>query len=129
MKGFVLGIVATAIALVILTILLPQVDYKGDYVHLIVIAALFGVVNGLVKPIVKALSFPINFMTMGLFGIVINVVMFMGVAYASTKFLKFDFTIAGWPTHGLTFEVIGTAIVASIVLGILTAIVGLVVKD
>ncbi|MFN8631980.1 MAG: hypothetical protein U0838_17175 [Chloroflexota bacterium] len=53
----------------------------------------------------------------------------MGVAFVSDQFLKFQFTIAGWPTHGLTFDVIGTAVIASIALGILTAIVGLVVKD
>jgi putative membrane protein len=129
MKGIVLGIASTAIAFAILTLLLPQVKYDGDYVHLVVIAILFGIANGLVKPIVKLLSFPINLMTMGLFGIVINVVMFMAVAWVSTKFVKFDFTIAGWPQTGLTLEVIGTALIASIVLGILSAVIGKVVKD
>lgn len=129
MKGIVLGIAATAIAFAVLTVLLPQVKYDGDIVHLVIISALFGVVNGLVKPIVKLLSFPINLMTVGLFGIVINVVLFMGVAFVSDKFIKFQFTIAGWPTHGLTFDVIGTAVIASFALGILTAVIGLVVKD
>ncbi len=129
MKGIVLGIAATAIAFAVLVQLLPQVKYDGDVVHLLVIAALFGVANGLVKPVVKLLSFPINFMTMGLFGIVINVVLFMGVALVADKFLKVEFTIAGWPAHGLTLEVIGTALIASIVLSFLTAVIGLVVKD
>jgi putative membrane protein len=129
MKGIVLGIAATAIAFVILTILLPQVKYDGDYLHLAIIAALFGVANGLVKPVVKLLSFPINLMTVGLFGIVVNVALFMAVAFISDQFLKFGFTIAGWPGHGITFDVIGTAVIASIALGILTAIIGLVVKD
>jgi putative membrane protein len=129
MKGIVLGIAATAIAFAILTLLLPQVKYDGDITHLIIIAALFGVVNGLVKPVVKLLSFPINLMTVGLFGIVINVVLFMGVAWVSNSFIKFQFTIAGWPKTGLTFDVIGTALIASIALGIITAVIGLVVKD
>lgn len=129
MKGIVLGIATTAIAFAILTLLIPQVKYDGDYLHLLVIAILFGIANGLVKPVVKLLSFPISLMTMGLFGIVINVVMFMAVAWVSTKFVKFDFTIAGWPQTGLTLEVIGTALIASIVLGILTAVIGKVVKD
>ncbi len=129
MKGIVLGIASTAIAFVILTLLLPQVQYDGDYLHLAIIAILFGIANGLVKPVVKLLSFPINFMTMGLFGIVINVVLFMAVAFVTDQFFKFQFTIAGWPTTGLTFDVIGTAVIASIALGILTALIGLVVKD
>jgi len=129
MKGIVLDIAATAIALVILTVLVPQVKYDGDVVHLVIIAALFGLANALVKPIVKLLSFPINFMTMGLFGIVINVGMFMGVAWITDNYIKYQFTVAGWPQTGLTFEVIGTAVIASIVLSIVTAIVGMVVKD
>jgi putative membrane protein len=129
MKGIVLGIVVTAIAFVILTVLLPQVKYDGDYVHLAIIAVLFGIANGLIKPVVKLLSFPINLMTMGLFGIVINVALFMGVAWVSTSFIKFQFTIAGWPTHGLTFDVVGTAVIASIALGIISAVLGLVIKD
>jgi len=129
MKGIVLGIVVTAIAFAILTVLLPQVKYDGNYLHLAIIAVLFGIANGLIKPVVKLLSFPINLMTMGLFGIVINVVLFMGVAFVSQKFISFDFTIAGWPTHGLTFDVIGTALIASIALGIISAILGMVIKD
>lgn len=129
MKGLILGIAATAIAFAILTVLLPQVKWDNDYLHLAIIAVLFGIANGLVKPVVKLLSFPISFMTMGLFGFVINVVLFMGVAWVSDKYLHFGFTIAGWPKSGLTFDVIGIALVASIVLGILTAIVGMVVKD
>jgi putative membrane protein len=129
MKGIVLGIAATAIAFTILTLLLPQVKYDGNYLHLAIIAALFGVVNGLVKPVVRLFSFPINLMTVGLFGIVMNVVLFMGVAWVFSTIVDFKFTIAGWPTHGLTFDVIGTALIASIALGILTAIIGLAVKD
>lgn len=129
MKGIVLGIVATAIALVVLTMLLPQVKWDKNWVHLAIIAALFGLANGFVKPAVKALSFPINLMTMGMFGIVINVVLFMAVAWVSDAYLHFGFTIAGWPKTGLSFEVIGTAVIASIVLGVLTAVIGMVVKD
>ena len=129
MKGIVLGIAATAIAVAILTVLLPQVKYDGDIVHLVIIAAVFGVANGLVKPIVKLLSFPINLLSMGLFGIVINVALFMGVAWVSDAYLHFGFTIHGWPKSALTIDVIGIALIASILLGILTALVSQVVKD
>lgn len=129
MKGIVLGIAATAIAFAILTLVLPQVKWDNNYVHLAIIAALFGIANGLVKPVVKLLSFPINLMSMGLFGIVINIALFMAVAWVSDAYLHFGFTIAGWPRGPLTFDVIGIAAVASIVLGFLTAIIGMVVRD
>ena len=130
MKGIVLGIVATAIAFAVLTLLVPQIKFGGGVAGLVLIAVIFGVVNGLIKPVIKLLSFPVNLMTMGLFGILVNVVLFMGTAFLTDQLAKVaDFTIAGWPTHALTLEVIGTALIASIVLGLLTTVVGLVVKD
>ncbi len=72
MKGFAIGVAATAIALVLLAFVLPSVDYGGDIVGLILLAIVFGVVNGLIKPIVKLFSLPITVMTLGLFSIVIN---------------------------------------------------------
>ena len=129
MKGIVVGIVVTAIAFAILTILLPQVQYDGDVVHLVMIAVLFGVANGLIKPVVKLLSFPINMMTLGLFGIVINAILFLGVAWVSEAYLKFGFTIGGWPATGFTVETFVTAVVASVVMGILVAIIGRVIHD
>ena len=124
MKGILLGIVTTAIAFFILTKLMPNIDYSGEIPELLLIAVVFGVANGLVKPVIKLFTFPINVMTLGLFGVVINLVLFMGVAYFSKAF-----TIAGWPGGDLSLDVIGTALIASIVLGILTSLVGMVVKD
>ena len=129
MKGIVIGIATTAIAVVILTLLLPQVKYDGNMVHLVLIAALIGVVNGFIKPVVKLLTFPINMMTMGLVGIVVNAALLLGVAWASEHLFKITFSIGGFPGHGLSMDVFVTAAIASIVLGILTAIIGLVVHD
>jgi putative membrane protein len=128
-KGLVVGIVVTAIAFAILTLLLPQVQYDGDVVHLLAIAVLFGVANGLIKPVLKLLSFPISVMTLGLFGIVINAVLFLGVAWVSDAYLKFGFTIGGWPATGFTIDTLVTAVIASVVMGILTAIIGRVIHD
>ena len=130
MKGIVLGIATTAIAFVILTMLMPQqVKYDGNLVHLVGIAALFGIANGLIKPVLKLLTFPINLMTMGLVGIVINAGLMLGVAYVAEHALKITFTVGGFPGHGLTADAVLTAAIASVVLGILTAIIGMVVRD
>ena len=69
-------------------------------------------------------------MTMGLFGIVINVgaVHGRGVGHRHLPQVPLHDRTAG-RRPALTFDVIGIALIASIVLGILTAIVGMVVKD
>jgi putative membrane protein len=128
-KGIVIGIAVTAIAFAILATILPQVKLDGDVAHLILLSIVFGVANSLIKPIVKMLSFPINMMTLGLFGLVINVGLLLGVAWAADKFLKVGFTIGGFPTHGIGVETIVTAVIASIALGLISAVIGLVVHD
>jgi putative membrane protein len=130
-KGFILGIVASAIAFVILLNVLPHsmIAFKGDNVQLALLAGIVGVVNAVIKPIVKILSFPISLVTLGLAGLVINAGLLLGVAFAVQNYAKLDFTIGGFPAGGITADTIVGAVVASVLLGIISAIVGLVVKD
>ena len=56
-----------------MTTFLPQfIDYNGELIGLVVLAAIFGVVNGLIGPIVRLLALPVRMMTLGLIGFVIN---------------------------------------------------------
>ena len=131
MKGFILGILASAIAFVILVNVLPasMIDVTGTALQLGLLALMVGVVNAVIKPIVKILSFPISLMTLGLAGIVINAGLLLGVAFLADKWARIDFTIGGWPAGGFTSDTIVGAVVASVLLGIISAVVGLVVKD
>ena len=85
--------------------------------------------NAVIKPIVKALSFPISLMTMGLFGFVINAALMLVVAYGAHTFAKINFTVGGFPASGITADTIVGAVVASIALSIISTIVGMVVHD
>jgi putative membrane protein len=51
-------------------------DFVGEPLQLVLLALVMGVVNVIVKPIVKLLSFPLVLLTLGLFLIAINVLMF-----------------------------------------------------
>ena len=131
MKGFVLSIVATAIAFLVIATFLPDkyVDFAGETVPLVLAALLVGVVNAVVKPVVKALSFPITMMTLGLFSFVINAAMVLLVALLAQSIDGLKLTIGGWPTDGFSIETIVGAFVVSIALSILTSIVGHFVHD
>ena len=129
MKGFAIGVVATAIALVLLAFVLPSVDYGGDLVGLILLAIVFGVVNGLIKPIVKLFSLPITAMTLGLFSIVINAGLLLFGSWIAYQLFNISFTIAGFPVDGLSLDVLVSALVAAVVLSIISTVVGLVVHD
>ncbi|HKF86149.1 MAG TPA: phage holin family protein [Candidatus Limnocylindrales bacterium] len=129
MKGFAIGVAATAIALVLLAFLLPQVEYGGDIVGLVLLAIVFGVVNGFIKPIVKLFSLPITAMTLGLFSVVINAALLLFGTWVAYELFGIAFTISGFPTNGLSLEVLVSALIAAIVLSIISTVVGLVVHD
>ena len=127
MRGFLIGTVATAIAFAAMTWLLPNIDYTGDIPQLLLLALVAGVVNGLVKPIVKLLSLPVRVATLGLFSFVINAGMLLLIAWLSGQF-DIPFSIAGFPPK-FSFDALVWALIGSIVLSIITSIVGHFVHD
>jgi len=131
MKGFVLSIVVTAIAFVILLTILPTtfVDFNGQPVELILLSLIMGVVNAVIKPIVKVFSLPITMMTLGLFGFVINAGLLLLVTWLAQNLANIDLTIGGWPTDGFSSDTIVGAFVVSIGLSILTSLIGHFIPD
>lgn len=132
MKGFVLRIAASAVAFVIVLELLPAtlLAFEGPVVpDLVLLAAAVGVVNAVVKPVVKLLALPITLMTLGLAGLVINAALLLAVAWAARAFAGIDLSLGGFPGGGPTAETIVGAFAASIALSIVSALVGLVVRD
>ena len=131
MKGLVLSILAGAIAFVILLQIIPSnlLDFSGGTTELVLLGLLVGVVNAVIKPVVKLLSFPINLMTLGLFGFVVNAVMLLFVAWLTSSFTTLDFTVGNYPHDLLSSDTIVGAFIGSILLSIINSIVGLVVHD
>ena len=68
-------------------------------------------------------------MTLGLFGVVVNGLLLLLVAYVANTWFDIPFTIAGFPDSALSIDAIIAAIVASIALGLITTVIGLVVPD
>ncbi|HEV8280604.1 MAG TPA: phage holin family protein [Candidatus Limnocylindrales bacterium] len=128
MRGFIVGTIVTAIAFYILVLLFPNwFSYDGGYLGLIVIAVIFGVINGLIGPIVKTLALPITFMTMGLIGFVINAVLLLATAFVS-KEIGFALKVGDYPPD-LTADTLIAAIVGAVVLSVLSTAIRLVVRD
>ncbi len=131
MKGFVIGTIATAVAFALMAWLLPQVSIEpgDDIVGLLALSLVFGLVNAFIKPIVKLFSMPVTLMTLGLFGLVINAGLLLLVSWITQSMFSFTLSIGGWPQDGLSLDAIVGAFLASIVLTIIQAAIGLLVKD
>ena len=129
MKGFVIGTVVTAVAFYILVLLLPSMfDYDGGIPALVVIAVIFGVINGLIGPIVKTATLPISFMTMGLVGFLVNAALLLATAFVS-DIAGFPLTVGDFPPDLLTADTLIAAIVGAVALSLISTVIRLVVPD
>jgi putative membrane protein len=126
MLRFLIGTIVNAFGLWAATTLIPQVTltpYGGTELwHVIgsylVIGAIFGLVNAIISPVIKALAFPLYILTFGLIAFVINGALLLLVAWLST-FLGADvFAIEGFTSEGLEIASLGWAILAAIVMSV-----------
>ena len=132
-RGFIVGTVATAIAFWIVASVFPEylgvdfLTYEGEPYGLLILALIFGVINGLIGPIVRLIALPISFMTLGLFGFVINGILLIVMAWIAQN-LEITFTVGNYPP---TFDAdtIVAAIVGAVVLGIVNSVAHSVVRD
>jgi len=116
-------IVINAVALALAIKLVPNVAFTGDWPQLIGLAIVFGIVNGLIRPVVKLLSLPLTIITFGLIGFVINIAMVILAAWLGDK-IGLGLTLGGWPAEGrIDVDTIIAALLVSIVISIVSAVV------
>ncbi|MFE1749825.1 phage holin family protein [Streptomyces anandii] len=117
MKNFVVKTIANAGALAVAVWLLDKITLTGDSTAkeagtLIVVALVFGLVNFLVKPIVKVLTFPLFILTLGLITLVVNALMLLLTSWVCGK-LQLSFHVEGFWTAvvgGLIISVVSWAL-------------------
>ncbi|GAA4106685.1 MULTISPECIES: phage holin family protein [Streptomyces] len=102
MKNFVVKTIANAAALAVAIWLVKNITLTGDNtgkkaLTLILVALVFGVVNFVVKPVVKLLSFPLFILTLGLITLVINALMLLLTSWLADK-LNLSFHVEGFWT-------------------------------
>ena len=127
MRSFLLRAAITAAALVGIGIALPDVHVPSDIVQLAGLAAVFGLVNAFVRPIVHLLALPLKLATLGLVTFAINGALFLGVAWAAGQ-LEIPFSIGGFPPD-LTLAAVGLAVACAAILGIVSTAASLLLPD
>jgi putative membrane protein len=87
--------IINSLALLLVTYVVPGVDVASFYSALIV-ALVLGILNALIRPILIFLTLPINLITLGLFTLVINALLFWFVASIVKGFEVAGFMPAFW---------------------------------
>lgn len=90
MLGFFLTTLATALSLLVVDLAVPGVNL-ANFPSAIIAALAIGLINSSVRPVLSALSLPLNFLTLGLFSFVVN-----GLCFWLASVLVPGFMVSGW---------------------------------
>jgi putative membrane protein len=125
-------ILITAVGVYVAVLVVPQIDFpaadnllklQGNWWHVVVIALILALINSYLKPILKALSFPITLLTMGLFAFILNAALLLLVAFIADM-IDIQFTIGGFPPNFTADSFVG-ALLGSIVISVVSIVLGM----
>ncbi len=88
--NFLIKLVLSALAVLILAKILPGVDVNS-YLSAVIVAIVLAILNAIVKPLLVVLTFPVTVVTLGLFLLVINAAIILLADY----FVN-GFSVNGW---------------------------------
>lgn len=125
MIAFLIKLAVNAVAIWVAAELIPGIglafpagETLDKAIYLGVIALIFTLVTMFVKPVVKALSLPLNIITLGLFSLVISALMLLLTAW-----------IAGRMGYGLTIDGFIPALLGSIVIAVVVMVLNAILPD
>jgi putative membrane protein len=96
----VLRVLITAAAVWVATLVVPGIklttgSIESKVLTLVVVALIFGLVNALLKPIIKTIGCLFYVLTLGLIGLVVNALLFWLTSWVAGK-LKLPFHVSGF---------------------------------
>ncbi|HAX71422.1 MAG TPA: phage holin family protein [Anaerolineales bacterium] len=118
MTKFVIRWLINAVALFAAVWIVPGISYSGEWTGILWLALIIGLLNALVRPLLKFLTCPLIILTLGLFTLVIN-----------TGMLLLTRTIGQSLGIGLTVDGFWSALLGSIVMSIVSVVMSVIFRD
>ncbi|PSL08365.1 putative membrane protein [Haloactinopolyspora alba] len=114
MISFLVRLIVNGLALWVATEIVDGVTVSSDstsnqVITLLVVALIFALVNAVIKPVVQLLSLPLLILTLGLFTLVVNALMFWLTSWIA------DQLDVGFHVDGFFWEAVLGALVVSFV--------------
>ncbi len=121
--GYVIRVAVTAVALWISTLVLSGITLNTDatwkkILTLLAVAVIFGLVNGVIRPIIKVIGCAAYVLTLGLIALIVNGALFLLVSWIAGK-LSLPFHVDGF----------WTAVLGALIVGVISWLMGLAVPD
>lgn len=118
MRSLFIRWVINALALYVAVNVVPGIHFTQGAGALLVVAAIFGIVNSALRPILTVLTCPLVVLTLGLFTFVINAFLLMFTAWLSKQF-----------DLGLVVDGFGAAFVGGLLIGFVSVILSIFVGE
>ncbi|KUJ49419.1 MULTISPECIES: phage holin family protein [Micromonospora] len=121
--GFLIRLATTAVALWVTTLIVPGVEVTGRSGYdtaftLLIVALIFGVINAVLKPLIKVVGCVFYLVTLGLFALVVNALLFLLTDWVAGV-LKLPFHVNGF----------WAAFWGAIVMAVVTWLISVIVPD
>ena len=118
MNKFILRWLINAIALYLAVFFVPGVNLQGGWTSVLWLALIFGLINAFLRPLLKFLTCPLIFLTLGLFTLLINTFLFWLTGLAGQMF-GVGFTVDGF----------SAAFLGGLVVTVVSVFMSLILKD
>ncbi len=120
MTKFIIRWVINVVALYAAIWIVPGIDFQGKWTGVLWLALIIGLLNALVRPLLKFLTCPLIILTLGLFTLVINTIMFWLTSVIGQSF-----------GFGLTIDapVWWNAFLCAVVISIVSVVLSVFFKD
>lgn len=105
---FLLRYIGVVVAVILTVNVVPGVSVSGGWETMFLVALVWSVIVVVIRPVLKLLALPITILTLGLFSLILNALLFWGMT-----FLVPSFVVAGF----------WSALLGALVLSILTALI------
>lgn len=123
-RKIVVWVVTNALALGVAAWLVPGITFTGStktsdrVIQVLLVGAVFGVINAFVKPAVKLFSFPLIILSLGLMLVVINALMLLLLSHVAAD-LSLNFHVRDF----------GSAVLGAIVISIAGLVIESILPD
>ena len=125
MRRFIVSLIANAIALWLTTLIVYGGIHLQPYasgafawvISLLFIALIFGIVNGIIGTLIRIVAFPLYILTLGLISLIVNAIILLLASW-----------VTSWFGFGLIVDGFWWAVLGALVLAILSAIIGAILK-
>ena len=110
----VLNLAVTVFAVWVAVQVLPNMTFDGTWVDWLIVAVIFGLVNAIIRPIVRLLTLPLTVITLGLFTLVVNALMLW---------------LTSWISGALTVKGFITAILGALIISVISTVLNWFIPD